>query len=689
MTALSRQAADVRISEVALGTTIAQNSSATAAIVVVSDQGPIVPTFYDNYDTFAADFGSARSYLSFDGFAARDYFKEGNSMWAVRAVTSSTVDADRTKYGVINVGIGGSDAANPYVLNSYAYASADPFEESFDVSNDGSTQWSEAVFGALGKPLYSFFYKKGPGSISANIAIKIKAKNLEAPSRVGVTLSNTGGTLLGSTTYRYRIAAFNELNQVFSVTTKSFSTTSGADTKKNTLNWDAVPGAAGYVIYGRSGTLTNYTLAVVGGGTLSWADDGSAAEDSTGALFPNYPNTFTTLPQDSSLPVNSKFKLEIYDTSKSTLTPVEAFDCSIIEETDASGLTMETAQRINVYSKYLRCISNVPTYASAAALRMYSSTNWTINTAGTKYINLSLGAGQSGVAPTASEILSTWDVFGNKEEYIIDVMINSGRAIPAIQKEMDLVASTRGDCVAFLDTPSVAQDAQTVLDYRNIDLNLNSSYSALFASDVLESDATAGKVLYVPPSGIMASLLARTSRVSYPYRSIAGLNRGLLDVLGIRNAYEDTDATRLARANINYARKFLGKGIPLWEQWTLSSAPNALQFLNVRVLCNVLKRSMYEYLLYSEQEPSDETLQKAVKYGLEKYLDFVKGTRGITAYRVLCNSVNNPSSVVNTGTLRIAVTIVATLAVRAIELTLIVSEDGLSLSENEVAALSI
>jgi hypothetical protein len=202
MTALSRQAADVRISEVALGTTISQNSSATAAIVVVSDQGPIVPTFYDNYDTFAADFGSARSYLSFDGFAARDYFKEGNSMWAVRAVTSSIVDGDRTKYGCINVGIGGSDAAKPYVLNSYAYASADPFLDEFDISNDGSTKWDETVFGALGKPLYTFFYKKGPGSISENIAIKIKAKNLEAPSRTVSVVLHTGGTLLKSTTYR-------------------------------------------------------------------------------------------------------------------------------------------------------------------------------------------------------------------------------------------------------------------------------------------------------------------------------------------------------------------------------------------------------------------------------------------------------------------------------------------------------
>jgi hypothetical protein len=102
----------------------------------------------------------------------------------------------------------------------------------------------------------------------------------------------------------------------------------------------------------------------------------------------------------------------------------------------------------------------------------------------------------------------------------------------------------------------------------------------------------------------------------------------------------------------------------------------------------VLKRSTYEYLLYGLQEDNDDILRRLLTYGLEQYLEHVKGTRGIRDYSVVIGSVNNPSVLVNNGILQISIVIWPSIPVRAINLTLIVANDGITLSETEIAALS-
>lgn len=684
MTGLSRQASDVRVNEVNLSATIIQNSNAIAAAVAVASRGPIGPTYYDSYDNFSRDFGDANIKVSYDHYGIYDYFRDGNGIWVARAVTSSTDSLTAATYGCSSVGTTGQSVTPAYSTAAYAGSVRDPNAADFTVGTD---LWPVLTFGAGASPVYLFYSKKGPGSYSKNVGYRIKSYNLDPVPFLTTTPLTSGGYLdsgASGNTYRYYVAAFNDDGQVYFPAMKTAimpATSTGAVT----LNWGPVPGAAGYIIYGRSSTGTNYTINVVGGATLTWTDDGLNSEDSTGTAYPAYANT-PIITSAADCPISSKFTLYVYDAEVSSTSPAETFTCSVTDLVDELGQQMETKQRVNLYSQYLGVVSNVDSYLDPSTIRLTS----TVTTVAGTSVTLStvwLGAGQSGAAPTTAEINAAWGVFTNTEKYVVDVMMNNGRATAPIQTYMDQVAQTRADCIAFLDTPSLAQSAQGALDYRNITLNLNSSYSALFCSDLLESDPVTSKLNYIPPSGAMAGLLARTTRVSYAYRSIAGLNRGLVNCLGVRELYEDTEATRLANAQVNYMRKFLGKGIPLWEQWTLSSSANALQFINVRVLCNVIKRSVREYLLYSLQEPGDDTLRKQIVYGISQYLDLIVGTRGIKSYRIVCNSTNNPASLTNVGKLKILVYIVPTIAVREIELTLAIGKEGLEMSEAELASL--
>jgi phage tail sheath protein FI len=152
--------------------------------------------------------------------------------------------------------------------------------------------------------------------------------------------------------------------------------------------------------------------------------------------------------------------------------------------------------------------------------------------------------------------------------------------------------------------------------------------------------------------------------------------------------YDEAQSTLLYGANIAYIRKFAGRGIAFWEQNTLYQKNSALQFLNVRVLCNILKRAMYDYLLYGLQEPGDDILRKQLQFGLEDYLRNVKANRGISDFRVVIDDTNNSPALVNSGILAVSVVITPILAVREIALNLIINKSGVTLTEQEIAAAS-
>ena len=253
---------------------------------------------------------------------------------------------------------------------------------------------------------------------------------------------------------------------------------------------------------------------------------------------------------------------------------------------------------------------------------------------------------------------------------------------------MDSIAQQRATAIALLDIPSSVQSsAQSMIDYRNLTLNLNSSYSALFGPDVQESDPYNGKVLYVPFSGWAAALCARTDRVASPWWSIAGLNRGLINVLGIRYKFGDADRTSLFKAQINYTRNFVGAGIALWEQVTLQNKQSALSWINVRRLCNIIKKSVYTYLIYALEEPNDDFLRAQVIDAISQYLDVVQNNRGISQYLVVASNKNNPPSYVNAGILHISVFITPIIAVHEIQLDLIITKTGVQFNEINLASL--
>ena len=113
-----------------------------------------------------------------------------------------------------------------------------------------------------------------------------------------------------------------------------------------------------------------------------------------------------------------------------------------------------------------------------------------------------------------------------------------------------------------------------------------------------------------------------------------------------------------------------------------------MQFLNVRHLLNIVKRSLYDSLLYAMQEPNDAILRRQTKFRIEQFLTTIVEQRGLQEFTVDIGNTLNSAAYVNSGVLRIAIVLLPILAIREIQLSLIVSKAGIELSESEISAMA-
>lgn len=635
MTILVQRASDVRITEVDLSQMIVSASTSIASQVIVSKQGSTKPKRFTNPTDYLNEYGNPDASVSFDHYCGIDYFREGNDLWGIRVTNTDALYSGVIVYddgGVTKADAVGSGVVNPELP---AWSTLAPSPKT---------------------PLFLVYPNKGPGSYGDEIAVRIVTNNAQTPNNVAVTSATTGGTLSAGT-YSYQVASLGPQGETLASSVVQVVIGAGGATNSTTISWDLDPRAYGYAIYGRS-TGSIFFLAQVGQSANSFIDTGTLVPDNTRLPITNPANAPAATPV---------FTVQVFDLNQSADTPMEEFECSMTSMIDDTGSDMELEAKINPFSQYIQVTSNVAGLVTIPEIKTTSRTQ--------------LDGGDSGTAPTNFQIAAAWGTFSNKQLYDVNIQINGGKANPVVQRAMDALSQARGDTVSLLDTPPAKQQFQAAIDYRNLELNLNSTYSALFCPDVMEADNFNGKTLYVPFSGWAAALCARTDKVANPAFSIAGLNRGLVDVLKTRYTYDDGQASAMFRAGVNYTRTFTGQGIALWEQKTLSGKQSALSWLSVRRIINVLKTAMYNFLVYGLQEPNDDFTRRQLVGASAEYLETLKNARAISAYRVVSDSSNNTAAMFNSGILAISVFVTPMIPIHEIDLKIVITKEGIRFDE--------
>ncbi|EDO9117073.1 hypothetical protein GKB13_06785 [Campylobacter coli] len=273
--------------------------------------------------------------------------------------------------------------------------------------------------------------------------------------------------------------------------------------------------------------------------------------------------------------------------------------------------------------------------------------------------------------PGIDDIIDAYTIFDNKEEIDVDILICN----ETYPKAATDIAITRGDCIAFMGAPkscSVGYKStianQKTLDFRK-SLNIDSKYVTLCSNYKYQYCAELGGYRWVNLAADIAGLKAQTNYNQANWYAAAGLNRGL-----IKNcealSYSPTSQMRdtLYKNGINPVVMFPNTGAVLWGQKTLQTKASSFDRVNVVSLFNHLERSLGRMSKYSLFEFNDSFTRNYLVSIIKPFLAQVKAGRGIQDYLVICDTSNNPASVVAANQLVIDVYIKPTYVAEFIHL---------------------
>lgn len=301
-------------------------------------------------------------------------------------------------------------------------------------------------------------------------------------------------------------------------------------------------------------------------------------------------------------------------------------------------------------SKYVYAI-DPPSYAT-------TFTTWGTAAANTTFANLttnqqiSLTGGEDAL-PANGDIQLAYDLFANKDETNISLVITGGANITTQQYVIDNIVNSRKDCVAFISPPSSAVDTVSTNQVSGIQtwlstLNRSSSYVVADSGLKYMYDKYNNKYRWVPLNGDVAGLCVNTDTVRDPWYSPAGLNRGQVKN-AIKLAWNPNKTQRdvIYSLGVNPVCSFPGQGIILFGDKTLQTKPSAFDRINVRRLFIVLEKAIAEAAKYSLFEFNDEFTRSQFVSLVTPFLRDVQGRRGITDFKVVCDTTNNTPQVID------------------------------------------
>lgn len=304
------------------------------------------------------------------------------------------------------------------------------------------------------------------------------------------------------------------------------------------------------------------------------------------------------------------------------------------EQTTAIGTSIYKSNQ----NDFVRFVSN----ASIAGVRRYN-----------------LNGGSSGDDVDAADYTSALDKFKDAEEIDISLLIGnhfgSGTSNALKQKTVqkyaiDNIAKIRKDCIVYVspsyDSAVINPTAKKVTDHF-ADYNSN-SYSVFDSSWKRMYDRYNDEYFWSPLAGDTAGLTARSEYTNDAWWSPAGFNRGFVsNVTKLSYNPQQADRDALYRERVNPVVTVRGQGTLLFGDKTALSRPSAFDRINVRRLFIVLEKAIATAAKFQLFEFNDDFTRANFVAAIEPFLQDIKARRGVQDFKVVCDTTNNTSAVID------------------------------------------
>lgn len=337
-----------------------------------------------------------------------------------------------------------------------------------------------------------------------------------------------------------------------------------------------------------------------------------------------------------------------FSTSANTILERFSFVSKASDAQKYDGSTNYFKNVINTNSRYIWWLNN-PELAN---------TNWGSTASNTSFTQLStkyastLSSGTNGSIADGDIQEAYYDQFVNVDTTDVSLLISGAASTTVANYLISSIAEVRKDCMVFVSPEKadvVNNSGLELNDIKSFRTSLNSSsYAVLDSNWKYQYDKYNDIYRWIPLNGDIAGLCARTDNERDPWYSPAGPSRGIIKNL-IKLAWNPSLAERdeMYLVGINPVVTFQGQGTMLYGDKTLLSRPSAFDRINVRRLFIVLEKSISRAARSTLFEFNDQFSRAQFVNLVEPYLREVQGRRGITDFRVVCDSTNNTPEVID------------------------------------------
>jgi phage tail sheath protein FI len=423
------------------------------------------------------------------------------------------------------------------------------------------------------------------------------------------------------------------------------------------------------------------------------------------SYFPSAPSTSTFVSSQGG--ADDQFHLVVVDEDglfsngvKGTVLEVFPFLSKASDAVSDDGSSTYYRNVISEQSRYIYSLGPLETrpqanVANGATAFSSTMTNWGSTASGTIFSGCCMGGANTGatfsfkdgrdLVISDTEYTTGIDLFENKEEVDISLIV-TGAASDTSQGDWIDLAGTRKDCIAFVSPPQTvvtsATPADVVSTWINTDLNKASSYAVADSGWKYQFDKYNNVYRWIPLNADIAGLCVRTDLNNDPWFSPAGFNRGQIRNV-VKLAWNPSQAQRdnLYGLGVNPVASFPGQGTILYGDKTLLKQPSAFDRINVRRLFITLEKAIANAARFSLFELNDETTRAQFVGLVEPFLRDVKGRRGITDFRVVCDTTNNTPQVIDSNRFVGDIYIKPTRSINYIQLNFVAVRSGVQFSE--------
>jgi hypothetical protein len=309
----------------------------------------------------------------------------------------------------------------------------------------------------------------------------------------------------------------------------------------------------------------------------------------------------------------------------------------------------------------------------------------------------STGVSGGGFKAALSDLITSYDLFKNKEDIDVDVLING----PGLDSKEDSqakanylidIAESRQDCIAVIspyrsavigaNLSNTSSATQTTNIIQFFDAIQSSSYAVFDSGYKYMYDRFNNVFRYVPCNADVAGLMARTDLNQYPWFSPAGTQRGVFNN-ATKLAYNPNKAQRdaLYIARVNPVILQPGVGVLLFGDKTALGYQSAFDRVNVRRLFITLEKSLENAAKAQLFEFNDEVTRANFVNIVEPFLRDVQAKRGIYDFLVICDTTNNTPDVIDNNEFRADIYIKPAKSINFVSLTFVATRTGVSFSE--------